>query len=90
VPTFAEAGYPALEVVEWYGVFVPAKTPAETVGRLNSAIREALKTSEVKAGLARLSLDIAGSSPGDFAQLVEADLKRWGPIVKASGFTAAD
>jgi tripartite-type tricarboxylate transporter receptor subunit TctC len=90
VPTFAEAGYPALEVVEWYGVFVPAKTPADTVGRLNSVIREALKTSEVKAGLARLSLDIAGASPGDFAQLVEADFKRWGPIVKASGFTPAD
>jgi tripartite-type tricarboxylate transporter receptor subunit TctC len=90
VPTFAEAGYPALEVVEWYGVFVPAKAPADTVGKLNSAIREALKTSEVKAGLARLSLDIAGASPGDFAQLVEADFKRWGPIVKASGFTPAD
>jgi tripartite-type tricarboxylate transporter receptor subunit TctC len=90
VPTFAEAGYPALEVVEWYGVFVPAKTPADTIGRLNSVIRDALKTSEVRAGLARLSLDIAGASPGDFAQLVEADFKRWGPIVKASGFTPAD
>jgi tripartite-type tricarboxylate transporter receptor subunit TctC len=90
VPTFTEAGYPALEVVEWYGVFVPAKTPTDTVARLNNVIRDALKTSEVKAGLARLSLDIAGASPAEFAQLVEADFKRWGPIVKASGFTPAD
>ena len=39
VPTVQEAGYPALEANEWFGVFVPANTPTETVTRLNGAIR---------------------------------------------------
>ena len=51
VPTLAEAGYPELEAVEWFGVMVPARTPPDIVTKLNSAMRQALKTSEVKAGL---------------------------------------
>lgn len=90
VPTVREAGYPALEVVEWFGVFVPAKTPADVVDSLGTAIREALRTNEVKAGLARLSFEPAGASPGDFARLVRSDTERWGSIVKASGFTPID
>src|SRR4030095_8790442 len=62
VPTVREAGYPALEVVEWFGVFVPARTPADVVGSLGTAIREALGTNEMKAGLARLSFEPAGAT----------------------------
>jgi tripartite-type tricarboxylate transporter receptor subunit TctC len=69
-------------------MFVPARTPAETVNTLNTAIRAALKTDDVKAGLAKLSLDPAGDSPEEFAQLVKSEFDRWGPIVEASGFRA--
>ena len=69
-------------------VLVPAKTPAEIVNRLNSAIREALETDAVKAGLATLAFEPAGASPSDFAKLMKSDFDRWGPIVRASGFTA--
>src|ERR1700674_2775362 len=51
VPTIREAGYPALEELDWFGIFLPAKTPVESVDRLNTAIRAALKTNEVSAGL---------------------------------------
>ena len=90
VPTVREAGYPALEALEWFGVFVPANTPAETVARLNGAIRAVVSTDAFKAGLAKLSINPTGESPEEFARLVKSDFDRWGPIVQASGFTPED
>jgi tripartite-type tricarboxylate transporter receptor subunit TctC len=87
VPTIAEAGYPALEFAEWFGIFVPARTPSGTIETLSSALRAALQTKEVQAGLANQSVDVGGLTPADFARQVKADFGRWGPIVKASGFT---
>jgi tripartite-type tricarboxylate transporter receptor subunit TctC len=90
VPTLNEAGFPGLESVEWFGTFVPARTPDEIVGKLNHAVREALKSEAVKAGLTKLSLVAAGDAPGDFARLIKTTTDRWGPIVKASGFKPED
>jgi len=88
VPTMKEAGFPALEFSEWFGILVPAKTSKEIAVALNGAVRDAMKTDEFKNGLVKLSLEPAGSSMSDFAQRMRADTERWGPIVKASGFTA--
>jgi tripartite-type tricarboxylate transporter receptor subunit TctC len=90
VPTMREAGFHALEAVEWFGVFVPAATPAETVTSLNGAIRRALATDSVKAGLAQLSFDVAGSSASDLDRLMRSDAERWGEVVKATGFRPID
>ena len=90
VPTVREAGYPALEASEWFGVFVPANTPAGTVSRLNGTIRAAMNTDAFKTALAKLSMDPVGETPKEFAQLIKSDFERWGPIVKASGFTPED
>jgi tripartite-type tricarboxylate transporter receptor subunit TctC len=87
VPTVRELGYPQLEVTEWFGVLAPAKTPADIVNSLNAAICEALRADSVKAGLAKLSYEPAGASPGVFATLIKSDFDRWGSIVRASGFT---
>jgi tripartite-type tricarboxylate transporter receptor subunit TctC len=90
VPTVTEAGYPALEFTEWFGIFVPARTPSGAVETLNSVLRAALQTKEIQAGLATQSVDAAGHTPADFARQIKADFDRWGPIVKASGFTPLD
>ncbi len=90
VPTVREAGYPALEANEWFGVFVPAKTPAATVSRLNVAIRKVVNTDGFKTALAKLAIDPAGETPKEFVQMVKSDFDRWGPIVHASGFTPED
>ena len=90
VPTIKEVGYPSLEFVDWMGVFLPAKTLAETVGSLNNAIREALKKEEIKAAFAQISYEVAAASGADFARLIKSDFERWGPIVQASGFTLLD
>ena len=57
VPTVRDAGYPALEATEWFGAFVPANTPPETVNRLNGSIRTAVGTDAFRAGVAKLSVD---------------------------------
>ena len=90
VPTVREAGYPALEANEWFGVFVPAKTPAAAVSRLNVAIRKVVNTDGFKTALAKLAIDPAGEAPREFVQMVKSDFDRWGPIVRASGFTPED
>jgi tripartite-type tricarboxylate transporter receptor subunit TctC len=90
VPTVREAGYPALETNEWFGVFVPTNTPAETITRLNGAIRAVVNTDAFKTALAKLAIDPVAETPGEFAQLVKSDFDRWEPIVRVSGFTPED
>src|SRR5262249_52375014 len=90
VPTFKELGYPELEAIEWFGVLVPAKTSSEVVGKLNTVIREALKTNEVASGLSKLSFEPAGCSPAEFGRLVKSDFTRWGKVVQTSGFKPGD
>jgi tripartite-type tricarboxylate transporter receptor subunit TctC len=90
VPTIREAGYPGLEFAEWFGIFVPARTPAATVETLSSVLRTALQTKAVLDTFANLSVDAAGHTPADFARVIKADTDRWGPIVKESGFTPLD
>jgi tripartite-type tricarboxylate transporter receptor subunit TctC len=86
VPTFKEAGYPALESIERFGILVPARTPADVIANLHGAIRRALQTEAVKAGLARLSLEPVETSPSEFARLIATETQRWAEVVKASSF----
>jgi tripartite-type tricarboxylate transporter receptor subunit TctC len=90
VPTAREAGYPGMEAVEWFGFFVPGKTPVDTVKALHASVQQALQTDPVKSGLAKQSFDVAGMSQSDFVALIKADMERWGGIVKASGFKPID
>lgn len=91
VPTLGEAGYHAAQAVEWFGVFLPAKASSEAVNRLHAALREALKAKPLQEVLVKASFDIAGGeSVKDFTQQLNADLNRWGEVVKVSGFTPED
>ena len=90
VPTMAEAGYPSLEDVTRIGFFVPAKTPGDIVARLNHATQVALRTDEVKAGLAKFAVEIDSVSLDDFARLLASESERWKAIVQATGFTPID
>lgn len=90
VPTARESGYSTMEALEWFGLFVPAKTPAETAKALNASVQQALQTDAVKSGLARRSFDVAGIPQTDFVALIKADTERWREIVKVSGFKPID
>jgi len=90
VPTVVEAGFPMLELDEYFGLFMPRKTPPDMVANMVAAVQAAIKQPDVIAGLTKLSLPPSGPPQRDFEKQVEADLVRWGPIVKASGFVAED
>lgn len=87
VPTFTELGYKALEQVEWYGFFMPAKAAPEVVKRTADAIRAALAGPEVAESLALMGLDVRVNSPEELARAVRDEHEAWAPIVKRVGFT---
>ena len=90
VPTVGEAGYPSLEDLTWYGFFVPAKTPASVVQKLNAAVQGALRTDEVKSGMAKLAVELDPISLDDFGRLIASQSDRWKAIVQATGFVPTD
>jgi tripartite-type tricarboxylate transporter receptor subunit TctC len=87
VPTVGESGYPSLEDLTWYGFFVPAKTPANIVERLNGSIQAALRVDEVRSGMLKLAVEPDAIATGDFARLIASESERWKAIVQAIGFT---
>lgn len=86
--TLAEQGMKDFVYSEWFGFYVPAKTPTDIVNRLNAALRAALAAPETVNGLAVMGLEAQSSSPAELAARLKADTERWGPLVKAIGFTA--
>jgi tripartite-type tricarboxylate transporter receptor subunit TctC len=85
LPTFREAGYD-LQATGWYGMFAPARTPADVVERLNSVIVAAVRSPDVRERMLAFGLQPTGTSAQDFAEIQKADSARWAPHVKASGF----
>jgi tripartite-type tricarboxylate transporter receptor subunit TctC len=85
VPTFKEAGIDA-EGQGWYAVYAPAKTPPETIKRLNKIIVDGLAEAGTKAKILGLNIVPKTSSPEELAAFRDADSARWAPAVKASGF----
>ena len=90
VPTMVELGYKDIAIQEWLGWFVPAKTPAETVAKLNAIVREGLRAPEFTEILTRNGLQAMHQSPAEFAAIVRADHQRWAGLAKTTGFTAED
>jgi tripartite-type tricarboxylate transporter receptor subunit TctC len=90
VPTFREAGFPALDSLEQFGLLLPAGTPPNTVEEINHTIRKALLTDAMKRGLTKLSLEPSDSSPSEFAQLIASETRRWGKVVAEAGFKPMD
>ena len=90
IPTMVESGYKDVVAEVWLGVFMPAHTPPAVVARAAAAINEALRLPELRETFSRFGMEPMQGSPESFAALVKSDLAAWGPIIKASGFTAED
>lgn len=89
IPGMAEAGLPEYSIAFWYGLFVPAGTPSDIVGKLFDAATIAAKDPQVKATLAREGTDVAVSeSPEGFAAFLAKDEKLWVKLAKESGAKA--
>jgi tripartite-type tricarboxylate transporter receptor subunit TctC len=88
VPSFAELGYPGMDVALWYGVAVPGGTPEPIVQRLNAELAKIVEMPDVRKTLTEQGADLQGGSTEDFARFMRAESARWGSVVKQAGIRA--
>lgn len=82
VPTMGEAGFPAVEVLNWQGIVGPKGLPADIIKTLNAAGNKALQDPELRAKMAEQGNEVVGGTPEQFAALIKAEMPRWGKVVK--------
>ncbi len=85
VPTFAEAGIKGVVVVNWYGVIAPKKTPKPVIDRLVTDIGKAMQDPEMQKRLLADGSEVMVSTPQAFGELVSAESKKWGMVIKTAG-----
>jgi tripartite-type tricarboxylate transporter receptor subunit TctC len=85
LPTMIEAGLPGYESTAWFGLAFPAGTPKEIVAKMNAEGVKATKSPDFIKRMNDLGYDIVGGSPDLMSSMIQDELKRWGPVVKASG-----
>ena len=83
VPTIGESGVPGYEVVGWYGMAAPARTPKSVIERLNGTINRVLP--ELKDRYENIGLDLAGGSAEEFGAFLRSEREKWARVVKLSG-----
>lgn len=88
VPTFAELGYKNIDVDLWYAFFVPAKTPAPVVSRLNAEMAAIIREPGVREVLNKGGLDARPTTPEELAAMAQRDYQRWGQVIQAKNIVA--
>jgi tripartite-type tricarboxylate transporter receptor subunit TctC len=84
-PTTAEAGYPGVEMTNYYGLLVTAKTPRDIVTRLHDAIVTTVKTPAVRERLMDVGADPKTMGIDEFARFIREDIAKWDKLIKAVG-----
>lgn len=87
-PTMTEAGVPpppGLDIREWYGVIVPAATPAPIVNKLNAEMVKVFKRPDVQKRLTEMGAEFVGSSPQELSKQLANDVRTWAKWVKDVG-----
>ena len=84
LPTMIEGGVKGFVTQTWYGVLVPAGTPADIVNTLNAVIVKAVQKEDFRARLAQTGADTITETPEYFRKYLQEEIERWGKVVKAS------
>jgi tripartite-type tricarboxylate transporter receptor subunit TctC len=85
LPTLAEAGLAGYDINTWFGMFVPANTPAPIVDLIYKETARALKQPEIRDRFLKEGADPIGSTPAEFSTLVKAEFVKFAKVVKDSG-----
>ena len=83
VTTAREQGFAELELVNWMGVFGPARMPSAVVERLNKELVATVRSPEMRAQFEPLGVQITGTSVAEFAAIVRADHEAWGRLIRS-------
>jgi tripartite-type tricarboxylate transporter receptor subunit TctC len=88
VATFAELGYPRLDLLGWFAMLMPAATPKAVVAKMSNGIHEALNEPDISKAIIEMGLEPVGSSPEQFAEIIKRDFQRWQQLIKETGVKA--
>lgn len=88
VPTLAELGMQHMTSQEWVGLLAPKGTKPEVIERLHIAANRCFDLNVVQKALGEMAFGVTTGSQEEFAQLLKADLEKWGPVVRSTGFKA--
>ena len=86
MPALAET-LPGFEAVAWYGSVAPPNTPKHIVDKINADVNEALRQPELQDRLKKLSAEVFGGSVERTTNYLQAEVDRWGNVIKAAGVT---
>ena len=86
VPTIGD-DYKGFSVISTFGFLVPAATPPAVTQRLSTELRSVVQLGEVKSKFAEQGIEAAGSTPGEFKALLEAETEMWGRVIRDSHIT---
>jgi tripartite-type tricarboxylate transporter receptor subunit TctC len=88
VPTFGEAGFPAVENGSWHGIVVPARVSPAIVRRLNEELVKIARSPDVKDRLEAQGAEVKGTTPEEFGLFIKSERERWGKVIRAAGVKA--
>ncbi len=88
VPTLKEAGVDGVDVLQWYGVFAPAKTPKAVIEQLNKALNQVLTDKDIVKRIEDHGADVETSTPAELGNLVKSELTKWKAVVQRAKLTA--
>jgi tripartite-type tricarboxylate transporter receptor subunit TctC len=88
VPTLAESGVPGVTYLGWYGLAAPAGTPQPVIDKLHKAMADVLAKPTVKQRLERIGAVVNLSTPAEFKQAIESDIKNFRDVAKSAGLQA--
>jgi len=85
IPTFAEVGFPGVEVGSWFGIVGPAGLPGEVVSRLESEVARIAQSAETRERLSNMGYETIYMSSNDFAAFLKSDRARWSKVIREAG-----
>ena len=85
LPSIAESGVKGFEAVAWNGLFGPSSMPADVVNKINADVSAVLSDPEIKERLVKAGMAPGGGSAASFKAMLDADMKKWGGIIKRLG-----
>jgi tripartite-type tricarboxylate transporter receptor subunit TctC len=87
VPTMEEAGVPGYEMMSWFGLLAPAKTPENIVQRLSREVENAVRDPKFGEHMRKQGLETVGSTPEAMLATMRSDSEKWSALIKATGIT---
>lgn len=88
LPTLGESVAPGFDYVVWHGLFAPAGTPADVIGKLNESMNAVLRLPDVIERLSGFGMDLAPGTPGSLGQLVAEEIAKWKEVARIANIRA--